>query len=78
MRGMMMTKMASAQVFLQASLRPDILDKIEMSVDIDGHFVTIYTAMCYSFMSIKKVDKKAIFLGIYRYILAILMELQAA
>lgn len=28
-----------------------------MSVDIDGHFVTIYITKCYDFMSIKKVDK---------------------
>jgi len=63
MRGMMMTKMASAQAFLQASLRPDILDKIEMSVDIDGQFVTSCIAENYGFMSIENVDKYGLFSG---------------
>jgi hypothetical protein len=35
----------------------DILSKIEMSVDIYGHSVTVYSARRYSLVSIKKVDK---------------------
>ena len=63
MRGMMMTKMASGQAFLQASLRPDILDKIEMSVDIHWHFIISCITMNYSFMSSENVDKRGLFSG---------------